>query len=38
VNTNPDLERVRAFKVETSGMFAHLYDDGRVIINDEGDD
>lgn len=35
---DPELERTRAVKVETSGMFAHLYEDGRVIINDYDDE
>lgn len=38
VKRDPELERIRAVKVETSGMFAHLYEDGRVIINDYDDE
>jgi hypothetical protein len=34
----PRLVKVRSVKVETSPMFAHRYEDGRVIINDFDDD
>jgi hypothetical protein len=34
----PRLVRIRSVKVETSAMFAHLYDDGSVIIDDFDDD
>ena len=33
----PSLVKVRSVKVETSPMFAHLYDDGKVIIDDYDD-
>lgn len=38
VRRDPSLERIRALKVETSGMFAHLYEDGRIIINDDDEE
>jgi RES domain/HEPN/RES N-terminal domain 1 len=38
VTRDPELVRVRAVKVETSGTFAHLYDDGRVLIDEHDDD
>lgn len=34
----PNLVKIRSVRVETSPMFAHLYDDGSVIINDLEDD
>jgi RES domain len=33
----PRLVKIRSVKVETSPMFAHLYEDGTVIINDYDD-
>jgi hypothetical protein len=39
VEKDADLVRISAVKVEASPMFAHLYPDGRVIIDDyERDD
>ncbi|MBZ5560191.1 MAG: hypothetical protein LAO77_23280 [Acidobacteriia bacterium] len=38
VTRDPELVRVRAVKLETSGTFAHLYDDGRVLINEYDDE
>ena len=33
----PRLVKIRSIKVETSPMFAHLYEDGKVIIDDYDD-
>lgn len=38
IKRDPSLGRIRAVKVETSSMFAHLYDDGRVLFDDFEDD
>jgi hypothetical protein len=38
VTRDPQLARIRAVKVETSGTFVHLYEDGRVLINEDDDD
>jgi|SRR6185503_6802189 len=34
IKRDPKLVRIRAVKVETSPLFAHLYEDGRVLIDD----
>ena len=38
VKRDPRLVRIRAVKVDPSGVFAHLYDDGRIIIGEDDDD
>jgi len=34
IKRDPKVGRIRSVKVETSAIFAHLYDDGRVLLDE----